>query len=114
MMLDVRERQTYFSDGLSYFPFHKDMLIGSTYLLILTYPLLLIYKFGFSTLSEKANQKKGPRMQTEVQAVERYMKQFITFYTVPGKWDWERAEPEALKNRDWQTFLFIILCLSSY
>ncbi|XP_070785442.1 uncharacterized protein [Enoplosus armatus] len=59
----------------------------------------------------KAGQKKTPWQQTEVQAVERHMKQFITSCVVPAKSDCEkclRAEPEALKNRDWQTLKFYV------
>ncbi|KAF0027019.1 hypothetical protein F2P81_019760 [Scophthalmus maximus] len=54
----------------------------------------------------KATQKRTPWQQTEVQAVERHMKRFITSCVVPAKNDCEkclRAEPKALKNRDWQT-----------
>ncbi|TKS73772.1 hypothetical protein D9C73_007853 [Collichthys lucidus] len=50
-------------------------------------------------------KKKTPWQQTEVQAVERHMNRFITSCVVPGKSDCEKclkAEPEALKNRDWQ------------
>lgn len=39
------------------------------------------------------------------------MKQFITSCVVPAKSDCEkclRAEPEALKNRDWQTLKFYV------
>ncbi|KAL1274946.1 hypothetical protein QQF64_027760 [Cirrhinus molitorella] len=53
----------------------------------------------------KTTHKKNPWQQTEVQAVERHMMQFITSFTVPAKSDCEKclkAEPEALKNRDWK------------
>ncbi|KAL0963942.1 hypothetical protein UPYG_G00315610 [Umbra pygmaea] len=59
----------------------------------------------------KSTQKKTPWHQTEVQAVERHMKQFITSLTVPAKSDCDKclkAEPEALKNRDWKTVKFYI------
>ncbi|XP_052413409.1 uncharacterized protein LOC127958551 isoform X2 [Carassius gibelio] len=55
--------------------------------------------------------KKNPWQQTEVQAVERHMMRFITSFTVPGKTDCEKclkAEPEALKNRDWKNVKFFI------
>ncbi|XP_059403077.1 uncharacterized protein LOC132134509 [Carassius carassius] len=54
----------------------------------------------------KSSQKKTPWQQTEVQAVERHMKRFITSLTVPAKSDCDKclkAEPEALKNRNWKT-----------
>ncbi|KAG7999744.1 hypothetical protein GBF38_000001 [Nibea albiflora] len=56
-------------------------------------------------------KKKTPWQQTEVQAVERHMNRFITSCVVPGKSDCERclnAEPEALKNRDWQNLKFYV------
>ncbi|XP_028274353.1 uncharacterized protein LOC114449059 isoform X3 [Parambassis ranga] len=56
-------------------------------------------------------KKKSPWQQTEVQAVERHMKQFITSCIVPAKSDCEkclRKEPEALKNRDWQNLKFYV------
>ncbi|KAL7877361.1 hypothetical protein SRHO_G00040040 [Serrasalmus rhombeus] len=60
----------------------------------------------------KATQKKKrPWKQPEVQAVERHMNRFITACTVPAKSDCERclrAEPEALKNRDWQNLKFYV------
>ena len=66
----------------------------------------------FSPLQGKATQsKKRPWQKTKVQAVERQMKKFITSCIVPGKMDCEkcwRAEPEALKNRDWQTLHFYV------
>ncbi|XP_067278152.1 uncharacterized protein [Pseudorasbora parva] len=59
----------------------------------------------------KTIQKKTPWQQIEVQAVERHMKRFITSLTVPAKSDCDKclkAEPEALKNRDWKTVKFYI------
>ncbi|XP_049327921.1 uncharacterized protein LOC125787558 [Astyanax mexicanus] len=59
----------------------------------------------------KPLQKKTPWQQTEVQAVEKHMKRFITSCIVPGKADCEkciRAEPEALKNREWQNVKFYV------
>ncbi|KAL1250963.1 hypothetical protein QQF64_018759 [Cirrhinus molitorella] len=59
----------------------------------------------------KTTQKRTPWQQTEVQAVERHLKQFIISGTVPAKSDCEkclRAEPEALRNRDWKTVKFYI------
>lgn len=56
-------------------------------------------------------RKKCPWQKTEVQAVERHMMKFIKSFIVPGKLDCEkcmRAEPEALKNRDWKTIKFYI------
>ncbi|KAE8298900.1 hypothetical protein D5F01_LYC03409 [Larimichthys crocea] len=56
-------------------------------------------------------KKKTPWQQTEVQAVERHMNRFITSCVVPGKTDCEKclkAEPEALKNRDWQNLKFYV------
>jgi len=65
----------------------------------------------FCSLAGKATQKRTPWQQTEVQAVERRMKRFITSCLVPAKSDCVkclRAEPEALKNRDWQTLKFYV------
>ncbi|XP_059426103.1 uncharacterized protein LOC132160437 [Carassius carassius] len=64
----------------------------------------------------KSSQKKSPWQQAEVQAVERHLKSFIISGTVPAKSDCEKclkAEPEALRNRDWKTvnFMFIIALL---
>ncbi|XP_059406406.1 uncharacterized protein LOC132141148 isoform X2 [Carassius carassius] len=59
----------------------------------------------------QTTHKKNPWQQTEVQAVERHMMRFITSFTVPGKTDCEKclkAEPEALKNRDWKNVKFFI------
>ncbi|XP_034545870.1 uncharacterized protein LOC117817329 [Notolabrus celidotus] len=59
----------------------------------------------------KAAQKRRPWQQTEVKAVEKHLKQFITSCTVPAKNDCLKclkAEPEALKNRDWQTLKFYV------
>uniref|UniRef100_A0A3B4ZW97 Si:ch73-211l13.2 n=1 Tax=Stegastes partitus TaxID=144197 RepID=A0A3B4ZW97_9TELE len=56
-------------------------------------------------------RKKTPWQQTEVQAVERHMNKFIISCTLPAKTDCERclkAEPEALKNRDWKNLKFYI------
>ncbi|KAL7842719.1 hypothetical protein SRHO_G00244080 [Serrasalmus rhombeus] len=47
----------------------------------------------------------------EIQAVERHLKNFITSCRVPGKVPCEqciRAEPSALKNRDWQSVKFYV------
>ncbi|KAL1268685.1 hypothetical protein QQF64_034048 [Cirrhinus molitorella] len=59
----------------------------------------------------KTTQKRTPWQQTEVQAVERHLKRFIISGTVPAKSDCEkclRAEPEALRNRDWKTVKFYV------
>ncbi|KAL6476808.1 hypothetical protein MHYP_G00153070 [Metynnis hypsauchen] len=71
-------------------------------------------RFGAMRRSSKGKatqKKKRPWQQTEVQAVERHMNRFITACTVPAKSDCERclrAEPEALKNRDWQNLKFYV------
>ncbi|XP_037401123.1 uncharacterized protein LOC119265232 isoform X3 [Pygocentrus nattereri] len=71
-------------------------------------------RFGAMRHSSKGKatqKKKRPWKQTEVQAVERHMNRFITACTVPAKSDCERclrAEPEALKNRDWQNLKFYV------
>lgn len=52
-----------------------------------------------------------PWEPTEVQAVERHMSRFIKCCIVPAKNDCEkclRAEPEALKKRDWQNLKFYV------
>ncbi|KAL1250632.1 hypothetical protein QQF64_018428 [Cirrhinus molitorella] len=57
----------------------------------------------------KTTQKRTPWQQTEVLAVERHLKRCIISGTVPAKSDCEkclRAEPEALRNRDWKTAKF--------
>ncbi|KAI4905149.1 hypothetical protein NFI96_011546, partial [Prochilodus magdalenae] len=59
----------------------------------------------------KVTPKKTPWQQTEVQAVERHMNRFLTSCIVPSKSDCEkclRAEPEALKNRDWKNLKFYV------
>ncbi|XP_076012340.1 uncharacterized protein LOC143004999 [Genypterus blacodes] len=64
-----------------------------------------------SSTGEATQKKKMPWQQTEVQSVERHMNRFITSGVVPAKSDCEkclRAEPEALKNRDWQNLKFYI------
>ncbi|XP_067234422.1 uncharacterized protein [Chanodichthys erythropterus] len=61
--------------------------------------------------SKGKTTQKIPWQQTEVQAVERHMKRFITSLTVPAKSDCDKclkAEPEALKNRNWKTVKFYI------
>ncbi|XP_056113847.1 uncharacterized protein LOC130103414 [Rhinichthys klamathensis goyatoka] len=61
--------------------------------------------------SKGKSTQKTPWQQTEVQAVERHMQRFITSLTVPAKSDCEKclkAEPGALKNRDWKTVKFYI------
>ncbi|KAL7877394.1 hypothetical protein SRHO_G00040370 [Serrasalmus rhombeus] len=71
-------------------------------------------RFGAMRHSSKGKatqKKKRPWKQPEVQAVERHMNRFITACTVPAKSDCERclrAEPEALKNRDWQNLKFYV------
>ncbi|XP_005171592.1 uncharacterized protein isoform X1 [Danio rerio] len=63
------------------------------------------------TVIGKRVQKKQPWQQTEVQAVERHMMNFITSCTVPAKSHCEsclQAEPEALRNRDWKSLKFFI------
>ncbi|XP_067243639.1 uncharacterized protein [Chanodichthys erythropterus] len=64
-----------------------------------------------SAVHGKITPRKKPWQQTEVQAVERHMMHFITSCTVPAKSDCEKclkAEPEALKNRDWKNLKFFI------
>ncbi|RXN13663.1 N-lysine methyltransferase SETD8 [Labeo rohita] len=59
----------------------------------------------------KTTQKRTPWQQAEVQAVERHLKQCIVSGTVPSKSDCEKclkAEPEALRNRDWKTVKFYV------
>ncbi|XP_026120818.1 uncharacterized protein LOC113100254 [Carassius auratus] len=59
----------------------------------------------------KSSQKKAPWQQAEVQAVERHLKSFIISGTVPAKSDCEKclkAEPQALRNRDWKTVKFYV------
>ncbi|XP_016306167.1 uncharacterized protein LOC107661199 isoform X2 [Sinocyclocheilus anshuiensis] len=59
----------------------------------------------------KTTRRKNPWQQTEVQAVERHMMRFITSFTVPAKSDCEKclkAEPQALKYRDWKNVKFFI------
>ncbi|XP_016142227.1 uncharacterized protein [Sinocyclocheilus grahami] len=70
---------------------------------------------GASALSTsfkgKTTRRKYPWQQTEVQAVERHMMRFITSFTVPAKSDCEKclkAEPQALKYRDWKNVKFFI------
>ncbi|XP_039537842.1 uncharacterized protein LOC120486059 isoform X3 [Pimephales promelas] len=61
--------------------------------------------------SKGKSTQKTPWQQTEVQAVERHMQRFITSLTVPAKSDCEKclkAEPGALKNRDWKNVKFYI------
>ncbi|CAL8289857.1 unnamed protein product [Arctogadus glacialis] len=53
----------------------------------------------------KAPLKRTPWQPAEIKAVERHIKALIHACTVPTKTDWERclrAEPEALKYREWQ------------
>ncbi|XP_054874448.1 uncharacterized protein LOC118470783 isoform X2 [Amphiprion ocellaris] len=64
-----------------------------------------------SSKGKSTRTKKTPWQQTEVQAVERHMKRFITSFTVPTKSDCEKclhAEPEALQKRDWKNLKFYI------
>ncbi|XP_067287761.1 uncharacterized protein [Pseudorasbora parva] len=64
-----------------------------------------------ATVYGKITQRKKPWQQTEVQAVQRHMMHFITSCTVPAKSDCEKclkAEPEALKDRDWKNLKFFI------
>uniref|UniRef100_A0A3Q3KSK0 Uncharacterized protein n=1 Tax=Monopterus albus TaxID=43700 RepID=A0A3Q3KSK0_MONAL len=59
----------------------------------------------------RPTQRRTPWQQAEVQAVERHMSHFITSCVVPAKSDCEKclqAEPEALKNRDWQNVKFFV------
>ncbi|XP_026128616.1 uncharacterized protein LOC113109184 [Carassius auratus] len=63
------------------------------------------------TCKGKSSQKKAPWQQAEVQAVERHLKSFIISGTVPAKSDCEKclkAEPQALRNRDWKTVKFYV------
>ncbi|XP_034017468.1 uncharacterized protein LOC117502534 isoform X6 [Thalassophryne amazonica] len=60
---------------------------------------------------DKVLRKRKFWQQAEVQAVERQMDPFIRSCVVPAKRDCEkclRAEPEALKNRNWQTLKFYV------
>lgn len=94
-------------------------LIISLVLYILTQSLEL-YRFPYtvtntfvfvSSLTGKAPQKRTPWQPAEVRAVERQMNQFIRSCTVPSKRDCEkclRAEPEALRKRDWKNLKFYI------
>ncbi|KAG8002907.1 N-lysine methyltransferase KMT5A [Nibea albiflora] len=72
----------------------------------------LTFHQGLSTACKgPLKKKKTPWQQTEVQAVERHMNRFITSCVVPGKSDCEKclkAEPEALKNRDWENLKFYV------
>ncbi|XP_042612413.1 uncharacterized protein LOC109073813 isoform X2 [Cyprinus carpio] len=64
-----------------------------------------------TSLKDKTTRRKNPWQQTEVQAVERHLMRFITSFTVPAKSDCEKclkAEPEALKYRDWKNVKFFI------
>ncbi|XP_059210360.1 uncharacterized protein LOC131989178 [Centropristis striata] len=59
----------------------------------------------------KASCKRTPWQPAEVKAVERHMSALIRGCTVPSKMECEkclRAEPEALKNRDWQNLKFFV------
>ncbi|XP_051918597.1 uncharacterized protein LOC127599016 isoform X2 [Hippocampus zosterae] len=60
----------------------------------------------------QAPQKKNKRWSHhEVQAVKKHMSRFIASYIVPTKYDCDkclRAEPEALKNRSWQSVKFYV------
>nr|XP_033936611.1 uncharacterized protein LOC117445218 [Pseudochaenichthys georgianus] len=63
------------------------------------------------TSKGKAAQKRVPWTKTETQAVDKHMSRFITSCLVPGKSDCEKclkAEPIALKHRDWQTLKFYV------
>ncbi|XP_058469013.1 uncharacterized protein LOC131443414 isoform X1 [Solea solea] len=63
-----------------------------------------------TSVKGKSTQKRTWQ-EEEVKAVERNMKQFITSCIVPTKNDCEkclRAEPAALKNRDWQTLEYYV------
>ncbi|KAJ4933310.1 hypothetical protein JOQ06_030142 [Pogonophryne albipinna] len=63
------------------------------------------------TSKGKAAQKRMPWTKTETQAVDKHMSRFITSCLVPGKSDCEKclkAEPIALKHRDWQTLKFYV------
>ncbi|KAF1381255.1 hypothetical protein PFLUV_G00151930 [Perca fluviatilis] len=64
-----------------------------------------------SSKGTATRKKKLPWNKKEVQAVERHMKHFITSCVVPAKRDCEKclgAEPEVLKNREWQHIKFYI------
>ncbi|XP_061620861.1 uncharacterized protein LOC133473276 isoform X1 [Phyllopteryx taeniolatus] len=60
----------------------------------------------------KARQKTSTQWsQQEVQAVKKHMSRFITSCIVPGKNDCEeclRADPKALKNRNWKNIKFYV------
>lgn len=65
----------------------------------------------FYSFTGKTPHKRTPWQPAEVKAVERHMKAFIHGCTVPSKSDCEkclRAEPEALKIRDWQNIKFFV------
>ncbi|XP_022530932.2 uncharacterized protein LOC103040472 isoform X3 [Astyanax mexicanus] len=69
--------------------------------------------FPVSSSGQKRKEQKKRKTWSvsEVQAVERHMKDFITSCRVPGKSPCEnciRAEPLALKNRDWQSVKFYV------
>ncbi len=71
----------------------------------------LIIKFLFHRSGKGTQKKKTPWQQTEVQAVEKHMRRFITSCIVPNKSDCQKclkAEPEALKSRDWQNLKFYV------
>ncbi|XP_019740045.1 uncharacterized protein LOC109524538 [Hippocampus comes] len=63
-------------------------------------------------IDAKALQRRNTRWShQEVQAVKKHMSRFITSCIVPAKYDCDkclRAEPEALKNRSWQSVKFYV------
>lgn len=67
---------------------------------------------GNSRRNNNSTKKKRKCWETdEVQAVERHMKIFIITCRVPGKTECEsciRAEPVALKDRNWQSVKFYV------
>ena len=65
----------------------------------------------FFLFTGKTPHKRNPWQPAEVKAVEKHMKALIRGCIVPSKSDCEkclRAEPEALKNRDWQNVKFFV------
>ncbi|XP_036379353.1 uncharacterized protein LOC118774233 isoform X4 [Megalops cyprinoides] len=73
-------------------------------------PVIRLLRSHFK--GQKATQKKRKAWDvTEVQAVERHMKNFITTCRIPGKTECERClrtEPLALKYRNWQSVKFYV------
>ncbi|CAL8342250.1 unnamed protein product [Arctogadus glacialis] len=76
-----------------------------TYRNCISFLILSCKHLFFYSFTGKAPLKRTPWQLAEIKAVERHIKALIHACTVPTKTDWERclrAEPEALKNREWQ------------